>query len=114
MFKWVEGRKDSGYSKLKLLESKFLKFDMYILKFPTGSYVEPHHDKVEGHEHHRLNVILNKKFTGGMFCIRREIRNFYLFQEHNRIIKFRPDEQLHAVSQVLSGTRYVLSIGWLK
>jgi hypothetical protein len=112
MIKWTEGRQGSGYFKFKIFKSKLLKMDIYLLKFPEGSYIDLHTDPVEGHKHHRLNVILKKADKGGQFSSTpRGWQNMY--PTMGRIIKFRPDLEKHMVSKVILGTRYVLSIGWL-
>lgn len=105
---WIKGRQNSGYSKLKLLESKLLKFDIYLLKYPKGSYIDVHIDpSPEGYEHHRLNLILKKAEKGGTFVLDN-------VDQIGRIHKFRPDIQEHSLHKIESGTRWVLSFGWLK
>jgi hypothetical protein len=102
---WEPGRQGSGYFKKKLFHGKW--WDCYVLKYPKGSYIDHHYDPApEGKEHHRLNIVL-KRANGG---------NFYTADGYNygRMIYFRPDIIRHGVSFVLSGTRYVLSIGWLR
>lgn len=107
--KWEEGRQGSGYYKMKLLESKLFKFDVYLLKFPKESFIMRHTDPApDGYEHHRLNVILNQRFNGGIFY-----QNDTPATKSTRIIKFRPDLLSHRVSRVTAETRYVLSVGWL-
>lgn len=106
---WIKGRQDSGYYKCKLFESKLLKCDAYILKFPTGSSVPRHKDEVNGYNHYRFNYIWGD-FFGGQVNLHGgdseiEGNNWYLF---------RPDLYEHSVSKVFWGTRYVLSIGWLR
>jgi hypothetical protein len=108
--KWIKGRQDTGYYKMKIVESKWLKFDIYLLKFPKNSYVPYHTDDVYGYKHHRINIIRNAK-SGGYFYLRKGIGMSSM--SRNIINKFRPDIQTHAVTKVESGTRYVLSIGWL-
>jgi len=110
---WLEGRQGTGYYKLKIFESKLLKMDIYLLKFPKGSKIDRHIDPVpEGYEHHRFNAILKRPKEGGECIIAREPFNFR--PQRNRFIKFRPDIMQHYVSRISEGTRYVLSIGWLK
>ena len=105
---WIEGRQGSGYYKLKIFESKLLKMDCYILKYPEGSYIDVHKDPVpEPYEHHRLNVILKKAEKGGTFLLD-------YVEQTGRIHKFRPDIQEHNLHRIEKGIRYVLSIGWLK
>jgi hypothetical protein len=109
---WKEGRQGSGYWKLKLLESKLLKFDLYILKFPTGSYIDWHRDPaVEGHKHWRLNWIFWKG-KGGQFEAEPCDPKDYPISKP-RLNMFRPDKVLHCVSKIESSTRYVFSLGWL-
>lgn len=103
--KWQEGRQDSGYRKLPIVH--FKRFDIWLLQFPVGSYIKPHVDSVESGRHFRLNIFLKNAMIGGRFqcskCIKR-----------NRLFAFfRPDKEEHSVTKVLSGTRYVLSIGFV-
>lgn len=105
---WQKGRQDSGYSKMLLGTSRFpIPWDCYILKYPTGSEVPIHQDPVDGRKHFRLNIVLREASSGGTFYCQRTIVN-------TRYIKlFRPDLYRHSVSRVVSGSRYVLSIGWV-
>lgn len=104
---WTKGRKNSGYYKIKLLESKWLKFDVYLLKYPEGSEIALHIDPAPtNYEHHRINLELNSDFSGGIPVVEGHVKG--------RAYRFRPDIQKHHVTEVVRGTRYVLSIGWLK
>jgi hypothetical protein len=106
--RWEEGRQGSGYYKLKLMESRFFKFDMYLLKFPEGSYIETHTDPApKDHDHHRLNIVLKRAKKGGRFVKSNNI-------QYGRVFKFRPDIEEHYVEDIEEGTRYVFSVGWLK
>jgi hypothetical protein len=109
--KWQEGRQGSGYQKLKLFESKWLKCDVYLLKFPTGSAIDYHYDQVKGYQHSRINVILKKAKKGGKFYIE-GLAGYPRFIK-SRVVWFRPDIDYHGVTPIEEGTRYVLSIGWL-
>lgn len=108
-FTWKTGRQSSGYSKISLLESMWpIPFDMYLLKFPEGSSIPEHIDTVQaGFKHYRLNVILKKSRSGGEFCSEHSIINW------SRVKFFRPDISKHSVTQVVGGSRYVLSFGFL-
>jgi hypothetical protein len=107
--KWVEGRLKSGYDKIRFFETTFpIPFDVYILRFVTGSEVPAHTDKVKSGKHYRLNIILKHAKEGGEFESKKSIINT------GRVKLFRPDLYQHAVSQVKEGTRYVLSIGWIR
>lgn len=108
-FKWQSGRQSSGYSKISLLESMWpIPFDLYLLKFPEGSQIPEHVDKVDkGFRHYRLNIILKKSLSGGEFLSEKSIINW------SRIKFFRPDISKHSVTKVVGGSRYVLSFGFL-
>ena len=112
-FNWEEGRQGTGYFKMKLFESKRFKFDIYLIRFPKGSHIARHSDPApEGYEHHRLNVKLKRADEGGEFI--REYKTWDFRYAEKRIEKFRPDIQEHYVTKITKGTRYILSIGWLK
>lgn len=108
-FTWKQGRQSSGYSKISLLESMWpIPFDLYLLKFPEGSQIPEHVDKVdEGFRHYRLNIILKKSLSGGEFMAEQSIINWSRFKF------FRPDISKHSVTKVVGGSRYVLSFGFL-
>ena len=107
--KFVKGRQNSGYDKMKIIISSYFMFDVYILRFNEGSYIDTHVDKAkDGYEHHRINIILKSAREGGEFvCENTIFRNSF-------INYFRPDIEEHAVTRIDEGTRYVLSIGWLR
>lgn len=110
MFKdkpWVPGRRDTGYFKkyLKAYEFKRMVLDFTLLKYPQGSYIPKHTDKVEGFNHYRLNIIL-KSGKGGKY-IGKTMFNL------GRIKLINAGKDEHEVTEVISGTRYVLSIGLL-
>jgi hypothetical protein len=109
--KWQDGRQGTGYKVLTLINSKLLKLDLHILKYPEGTYIPSHIDPArEGYEHYRLNIVLKKAKYGGSLIV-----NETLYKSPgSRIIFFRPDISRHLVTNVYEGTRYVLSIGWLK
>lgn len=99
---WVKGRQGTGYLKLKIFQLKFI--DCYILKYPKGSNIPFHTDPVSEKRHYRFNFIL-KRATGGDFLCKGNIFKFW------RMIIFRPDLHEHAVTEVISGNRYVFSLG---
>lgn len=106
IFKWEDGRQyNGGYKKLSILNFKF--FDMYLLKFPEGSSVPKHRDPVPNKKHFRMNIILKHAKEGGIFHCSNYIINL------PRLKLFRPDKYRHRVEEVKSGTRCVLSIGWV-
>ena len=85
-----------------------IKFDMYLLKFPEGCEVPPHTDKVNSGKHFRLNIVIKQAKSGGHFLCKSPI---YC---SSRIKFFRPDVCEHSVTKVISGNRYLLSIGWVR
>lgn len=109
---WKKGRQGTNYYKLKILENKFLlPFDIYILKFPSGSHIQKHVDPVEdGRRHFRLNVVLKPAPEGGVFRKHGDCPHFHIFGPFEF---FRPDICPHSMTQVQGGSKYYLSIGWL-
>ena len=107
-FRWRSGRQRSGYDKMLLAQSWLpLPFDLYLLRFPTGTEIGPHTDKVASGDHYRLNIILRPAQRGGEFQCADPIF------VNRRIKLFRPDRSEHSVTRVDAGTRYVLSLGWV-
>lgn len=108
--RWTPGRQGSGYEKMLLFASPFpLPFDVYLLRFREGAYVDWHRDPAPpGKQHWRLNVFLRKALEGGQFLRRGSMPDPWAWYQ-----LFRPDIQEHSVTPVVRGTRYVLSIGWL-
>lgn len=103
-YRWQPGRQGSGYEKMILC--RFLFFDLYLLRYPTGSYIDKHIDPVPRWRHFRLNFVLKKAEGGDFVCPD-------AFLNSGRIKFFRPDIQEHSVSEVKQGVRYVLSLGWI-
>lgn len=95
--KWIEGRQKTGYSKIPIFES--LRFDLHLLKYPTGVGIPRHVDETPGYKHYRINIASTKDDCfNGPSIIRTPRFNF-----------FRSD-QPHEVLPVTK-LRYVLSIG---
>jgi len=110
LFRWKKGRQNSGYDKMLLAGSKrfLLPFDLYLLRFTKGAEVPLHKDPIKKGQHHRLNVVLKKATKGGEFVCTEVI------WQSERIKYFRSDIAEHAVTRVEKGTRYVLSLGWVR
>lgn len=109
LFTWQKGRQQTGYDKMLLATAIWpIKFDCYLLKFPEGCEVPPQKDNVQGGKHYRLNIVLKEASMGGEFVCHSPI---YCTR---RIKFFRPDLCEHSVTKVVTGHRYLLSIGWIK
>lgn len=107
-FTWFLGRVNTGYWTMLLFQMfKPWGLDIYLIKYPPGSFIPPHKDPCDGHRHYRLNIILKPAITGGVFKC-----DSVIFQ-WGRIVLFRPDVVTHEVSMITSGLRWVLSIGWV-
>ena len=114
--RWDTGRQLSGYSKLLLATSKFLRFDCYLIKVPVGCAVPEHTDpSIEGYEHHRFNIEIKRPAIGsGTFHIQGPAKQFW----GGRGVRFRPDLYAHSLTAVdfiwSDQSMYILSFGWLK
>ena len=107
--RWRGGRQASGYEKMLLLMNPFLvPFDFYLLRFREGAEVPEHTDPVTDKKHYRLNIVVKNARAGGEFRCPAPI------YESARIKLFRPDLSPHSVTRVERGTRYVLSLGWIR
>ncbi len=107
-FRWQRGRQGTGYDKMLLATAKWpLPFDSYLIRYPEGSAIPPHTDPVQSGRHYRLNVVLKSPKSGGEFVCATPIF------ATKRIKLFRPDACEHSVTQVVGGSRYVFSLGWV-
>lgn len=105
-FGWMVGRQVTGYLKSRVFE--FKKADCWVLKYPDGTYIPPHKDKVEdGYEMWRINLVLKKPKGGGVFTCEGGMNLW------GRVMVFCASKNKHSVSRCV-GTRYVLSIGFIK
>lgn len=108
LFRWQKGRQLTGYDKMLLGGCVWpIKLDTYLLRFPEGSEVPVHTDKVEQGRHYRLNIVLKNAKEGGDFICEQPI------YENSRVKLFRPDISKHSVSRIVKGNRYLLSIGFV-
>ncbi|MGF2687288.1 2OG-Fe(II) oxygenase [Marinobacter halodurans] len=109
LFRWEKGRQNTGYDKM-LVGAGFWPnpFDVYLLRFREGQGIPPHVDQVNSGEHYRFNLVLKQPKSGGHFRCSNPIF------ESSRIKLFRSDISEHSVTPVKQGSRYVLSIGWVK
>ena len=107
--RWERGRQGTGYEKCLLLTGLWpLPFDLYLLRYRVGQGIPPHNDPVEGYRHFRANLILRRGAEGGHFHCADPLFSC------SRLYVFRSDLSTHAVDPMVRGTRYVLSLGWLR
>jgi hypothetical protein len=107
-WRWQLGRQGTGYEKCLLLTGLWPKpFDLYLLRYRPGHGIPPHRDPVPNGRHFRANIILCRGKSGGAFLC-----DAPLFASP-RLFVFRSDLSEHAVEPMVSGTRYVLSLGWI-
>jgi hypothetical protein len=111
-FTWEPGRQDTGYQRLRVihwgfpnwLKKRALGIDLYVLRYPAGSYLPVHTDPVPGYRHFRFNVVMKQSKSGGKFLCDNTIFNT------GRIKLFQSDLP-HSLTPIESGVRYVLSFG---
>lgn len=109
LWRWQAGRQRSGYRKMLLFGLRWpLPFDVYLLHFPLGASVPAHMDPVVQGRHCRLNIILKAARRGGEFVCAGPIH------DGRRIKLFRPDREPHGVTPIEAGSRWVLSLGWVR
>lgn len=108
---WEKGRKGTGYLKKLLVSWTWpIPWDLYILKYPVGSFVGWHKDPVKDGKHYRMNLVIPWTCDGGSFLCEFGTPPIYRSEYLNI---FRPDITKHSVSYIHSGTRYVISLGWV-
>jgi len=79
-------------------------FSINLVTYPTNHRVMTHNDPVPSGRYYKLNFVLVKPKSGGVFNCEKSIINLF-----NRIILFRPDKYDHSVSKIESGKRVLLS-----
>ena len=99
---WEKGRQGTGYLKRILFQNSFS--DCYLIKYPDKTFIPKHVDNVDGKRHFRLNIVLKKPLSGGIFKCEKSILHT------PRIILFRPDKYSHELTPV-EGERLVFSLG---
>jgi len=109
--RWRQGRQGTGYAKLLLATSPWpIGFDLYLLRYREGQGIHTHTDPVPGKAHWRLNIILWQSGKGGQF----QCDPPGPYWKSWRTVLFRPDLSPHRVTPVETGSRYVLSLGWVR
>lgn len=113
MMRWIPGRQGTGYLKLRLAGWGQL-FDVWLLRYPEGAYIDWHRDPVNGRRHYRANLVLRQARWGGWFACRRYVGNVWSCGRREWFVVFRPDLVEHAVTPIMRGSRWVLSVGWTR
>ena len=87
-------------------------WDAWLLHYPRGAMIPGHKDAPDaaGVGHHRLNALVTPATRGGVLVIDGD--EVALFPGDG--VLFRPDLQVHAVSEVVVGERLVWSVGCWK
>ena len=124
------GRQQTGYQKLAVQDDDRLSslidrslkllaiprtsafWDAWLLFYPRGAQIPGHKDAPEapGVGHHRLNAIVTPAARGGVLVVHGE----EVPLGPGDGVLFRPDLQVHAVSEVVVGERLVWSVGCWK
>lgn len=104
--KWEQGRQGGSYLKMSLAKGNT--WDLWLLKYPPGSTIRKHRDRVTGKSHYRINVLLAGEQTFMAHGVR-YVKSWLW----GMIVYFRPDITPHEVLPSIF-TRYVLSLGWVK
>lgn len=82
-------------------------FDLYLLRYRAGVQIPTHVDPVPGKRHFRLNFAFGS-YEGGEFVCDK------VLARAGRLVLFRPDIAEHSVSPVHRGTRWVVSLGFVR
>lgn len=83
-------------------------FDFYLLRYRVGQGIPRHTDPVPGKRHYRINLELVRGAQGGRLTCHGPHWRL------GRLVAFRSDLCPHEVSEVRAGSRYVLSLGWVR
>ena len=101
MAEWKYGRQGTGYLTKTYIGTNV--FDLCVIKYPPGTCIPPHTDKLDdGRKHYRLNILLSGEDS---FKCENVIFKWW------RFTFFRPDINEHYVPPVKS-QRMLLSIGF--
>jgi hypothetical protein len=104
---WRTGRQGGGYQVWTIFNCQWLMADCHVIKYPEGVELVMHTDPVStGYRHHRINFVIWKPKIGGRFICKDAWR------WGTRLFYFRPDIMPHRVSKMISGSRWVFSLGW--
>lgn len=80
------------------------RFAVCLVHYGEGHRVAPHVDMVARGRLYKLNLVLIKPKRGGQFFCERNIASLF-----GRLILFRPDLNVHEVSRIEHGNRWLLS-----
>lgn len=106
MWRWGEDKFATGYKLFTLMYIKSLRWDLYLFKYPEGSWLPKHKDPSKYGAHYRFNIVLKKPKKGGEFICKEVIFKWW------RFCLFRADTNYHKVTKIEKGTRWMLSFGF--
>lgn len=121
------GRQGTGYDKLALplsdttaaLRKRCLEtlglpadtaHDCYVVRYLKGTFIPPHKDDAPlATSHHRINCVLRQCTRGGELVVD---GTTYPLTAGDAYV-FRPDLELHEVTEIIDGARYIFTVGAL-
>lgn len=96
---------------LGMREREDVAYDCYLLRYPTGSCIPSHLDDAPfAREHHRINCIVQPSLSGGALIVNTKL--YHPLHVGDAYV-FRPDLELHEVTTVTEGERYIFTVGTL-
>jgi len=98
--KWKTGTSGPLYKKATIFKNRF--FDLHILKILGGGYIRPH---VDNGRQLRINITIPTPHKGGKFVCYKSYLNSC------GVSVYRADKHLHEFTEVVRGTKYVVSFG---
>tara|TARA_Y100001973_G_scaffold23125_1_gene34535 strand:- start:1723 stop:2031 length:309 start_codon:yes stop_codon:yes gene_type:complete len=98
--KWETGKSGHLYKKATIFKNRF--FDLHILKILGGGYIRPH---VDNGRQLRINISTPTYHKGGIFLCYESYLNLC------GISVYRADKHIHEFTEVVCGSKYVVSFG---
>ena len=99
---------DNILHECKKYNENILLDDFQIVKWPVGSYMDPHKDP--GNDVFAALIYLNDDYVGGETCF----ENTKVIPETGKLVIFSNHELLHSVNMVKQNIRYTLALWFTK
>ena len=106
LWRWGYDQFYTGYRIFTIAYIKWLRWDIYLFHYPTGSLIPKHKDPAKYGAHYRFNVTLKKAKQGGEFKCNNVVFKWW------RFCLFRADANYHSVTRIEQGSRWILSFGF--